>query len=378
MTVFKTFLKVLNKYKSIIIMYTVILVFFGAFNMQSSDNQINFTNVKPNVLIINNDNGLISEGLVNYIAENSNIKDIEEDKIDDAIFFRDISYVIYIPSGFTEQFVNHQNPKLDIKSNKDYNASLAEILVERYLKVAGIYTDIYSEEELLLKISDTLNNTVELEMTSKIDTDNLSKAAYYYNFMNYSLLAGSVYVICLILSSFKDEKVSKRTNISSTKIETYNKTLLLSNSLFALFLWLCYVILSFILVGDIMFTTHGLIYILNSLVFTFCALTIAFLIGNLINNKEAMNGIINVVALGSSFLCGAFVPVEWLPDFVLKIAHVLPSYWYIQTNEMLKTIEVFNFETLKPILVNSLVIVLFATLFIILTNIISKKKRVSE
>ena len=69
-------------------------------------------------------------------------------------------------------------------------------------------------------------------------------------------------------------------------------------------------------------TKEGLIYILNSFIFTICATTMSFFIGNLITNKNAVNGIVNVVALGSSFLCGAFVPMRWLPDSVLKIAHV--------------------------------------------------------
>ena len=123
-----------------------------------------------------------------------------------------------------------------------------------------------------------------------------------------------------------------------------------------------------------MFTTHGLIYIENSFIFTICAVTIAFLIGNLVNNKNAINGIVNVVALGSSFLCGAFVPMEWLPDSVLKIAHILPSYYYISTNEALKELEVINLETLKPILANMGILLGFAMGFVILRNILSKKK----
>ena len=78
---------------------------------------------------------------------------------------------------------------------------------------------------------------------------------------------------------------------------------------------------------------------------------------------------------GSSFLCGAFVPVEWLPDSILKIAHILPSYWYIQTNELVKKLEIINIETLKPILTNMGVVLLFSLLFIVLTNIITRKKR---
>ena len=75
----------------------------------------------------------------------------------------------------------------------------------------------------------------------------------------------------------------------------YNRQLLLANGILIFILWILYVILSFVLIGNIMFTTHGLILIANSFVFSICSLTIAFLIANIINNKNAINGIINVV-----------------------------------------------------------------------------------
>ena len=382
MTVFKTFLKVLNKCKAPIIMYTVFLIFFAGFNIKTSDTSMNFTASKPDILIINNDKEEgITKNLIEYVKNNSNIIDIKEDKqaIDDALFYRDVNYIIYIPDNFREDFLEHKNPKIEIKSTGDYQASLAEMLLERYLKVANIYNnEIYEEDELIKKIEDTLNKQTEIEITSKIDVDSVSKAGFYYNFMNYCLLAGCIYVICLILSSFKDERINKRTIISSMSYKKYNRNLLISNSLFAITLWLFYVLLSFILIGNIMFSTYGLMYILNSLVFTICALTIAFLIGNMMNNKNAINGIVNVIALGSSFLCGAFVPMEYLPNSVLKIAHILPSYWYIKTNELLKEIEIFNLETLKPIMINMGVIIIFSVVFIIITNIISKNKNSKE
>ena len=64
-----------------------------------------------------------------------------------------------------------------------------------------------------------------------------------------------------------------------------------------------------------------------------------------------------------------------MPDTILKIAHILPSYWYIQTNEAVKTLETINFETLKPILINMGVVLLFSLFFVVVTNIITKKKR---
>jgi len=78
MTIFKTFLKVLNKYKVTIIMYAVILIFFAGFNMKNNDNSMSFIASTPDVLIINNDEEKgITKSLINYIKENSNIKEIK-------------------------------------------------------------------------------------------------------------------------------------------------------------------------------------------------------------------------------------------------------------------------------------------------------------
>lgn len=379
MIVFKTFLKILNKNKFIIILYTVFLIGFGGFNMQTSDNSTNFVASKPDIMIVNYDEEKgITKDLIKYITDNSNIIELNnnEEAINDGLFYRDVNYVIYIPENYSEDFMDGKNPEINIKSTGDYQSSFAEMLLSRYIKVANIYQkSIKNEDELTSKINETLSKQSEVEITSKLDTDSLAKATFYYNFASYSILACLVYVICLVLSSFKDIKIQKRTIISSTDYRKLNRQLLLSNSLFSIILWGVYVALSFALIGDVMFSNQGIIYLINSFIFTMCATTIALFIGNLISNKNAINGIVNVIALGSSFLCGAFVPMKWLPDGVLKIAHILPSYYYISSNESLKTLEVFNLETMQPIITNMIVILGFSIIFIILTNIVSKRKQ---
>ena len=100
MTIFKTFLKVLNKCRVPIILYTVFLIGFGGFNMQTSDNSTNFVASKPDILIINKDEEKgITKNLIDYIKNNSNIIDIKdtEEAVNDALFYRDVNYIIYIP-----------------------------------------------------------------------------------------------------------------------------------------------------------------------------------------------------------------------------------------------------------------------------------------
>ena len=379
MTVFNTVLKIINKYKFNIILYTALLITFAGVNFKSGNNTTNFIATKPDVYIINYDeNKGITKDLIKYLNKNTNIKKLDNNKeaINDALFYRDVNYIIYIPKGFREDFLKGENPKIKIKTTNDYNSVLAENLLDNYIKTLNIYLkNSPSEQELIKKVNKTISTSTKVKITSKLDTNTLSQVAFYFNFLNYSILAGCVYVICLILSSFKEEKIHKRMMISSTSYKRINQKLLLSLGVIALLLWIFYIALAFILLGKVIFKAHGILYIINSFIFMIVSLSLAFLIGNIVNSKTAINGIINVVALGSSFLCGAFVPMEWLPKYVVSISHILPSYWYIKTNELIKTIEIINLKNIETLIKNGLVLIIFMIIFITITNIISKKKR---
>ncbi len=379
MTVFKTFFKILNKNKGIIILYTVILLTFGAFNMSNSESTMVFEASKPDIYIVNEDEEVgITKDLIRYIKENSDTPEIENTKeaIDDALFYEEVNMVVYIPKGYHKDFMEGKNPEITVKKSETYYASFAEMIVKRYIKIATVYQkSITDENQLIEKVNETISKETQTQITTKLDTTALGKATFYFNFASYSYLACLIYVISLILLTFNEEKVRKRTIISSYNYKKRNRILLLSNLLYSFVLWLIYAVMSFVLVGNVMLSLHGLILFINSFIFVICATCISFFIGNLITNKNAVSGIVNVVALGSSFLCGAFVPSEWLPDFVKTIAHVLPTYYYIDTNDKLKAIEEFNFDTLQPLLVNMGIVIGFSILFIILSNVVSKKNR---
>lgn len=377
MIIFKTFLKILRRSLVPILMYTTILIFFAGFNMQTSENNMSFIPDKPDVLLINEDEGnIFSDSLVTYMEGHSHVVSLSEIvNVEDALFYRDINFALTIPKGYGDSFLNGKNPQLEVKSTGDYQASLAEMLLSRYLKIASVYEKTTEDpEEVVRSVLTQIDNEVEVSLTSHIDTNELSRVTYFYNFLNYSFLAGCVYVICLILSSFREEKINKRTIVSSINEKTYQRVLLLSNGLFALVLWILYVLLSYLLLGSVIFSMHGVFYLFNSFVFLWCVLLIAFLIGNLIQNKNAVNGIVNVVSLGSSFLCGAFVPMEFLPDGVLFLAHILPSYYFIKNNEILKTLETFTFSSLQPFWINLGCLIFFCILFWLLILIHSKWK----
>ena len=379
MTVFKTFFRIVNKLKPTIILYTALLIVFGAVNMKTSDNNINFVNSKPDILIINQDvNKGLTKNLIDYMKKNSNIVKVEnnEEKINDSLFYREVSYVIYIPKDYRKNVLLGKNPKLDIKKTDEYDAHLSEMMLKRYIKLQNIYNkEAGSEDELITLINDNINDDVNVKITSKVDTSKTYNIAYYFNFASYSILAIIIYIICLVLCSFKEESISKRINISSINYKSHNNKILLASIVFSSIVWLLFVIIGVTIVGDIMFSLRGLISIINSFIFTFCALTLSILISSLTNNKNAISGIVNVIALGSAFLCGAFVPSEYLPNSVLNFAHILPAYYYINSNDLLKNIDVINISSMHPIIINMVIIIMFSILFIILNNVVTKKRR---
>ena len=55
-----------------------------------------------------------------------------------------------------------------------------------------------------------------------------------------------------------------------------------------------------------------------------------------------------------------------MPDYVLKIAHVLPTYYFVENNELIKSMETLDFNGIKPLLINGGIVIGFSVVFICL------------
>ncbi len=379
MTVFKTFWKIVNKYKGTIILYTVMLISFGGINLASNDTTTTFTSTLPNIAIVNNDqNSVLTNNLISYLSENSKVVDIEndEEKINDALFYRDVSYVVYIPKNYTNDVLKGMNPTINIKSTNDYTSSLEEMMLTDYLNLQNTYLKLTTDQAKLTNyINDTLKDKSEVVLTSKVDTKSLSKVSRYFNFASYSILAVVIFIITLVLTSFKEKTVNKRIVVSSMNYKKHSGLILKSSLLYALIVWVLFSLLAIILLGKSLLNIRGLLLFLNTLIFTLQALTFALLISSLVNNKDAIGGIVNVVALGSAFLCGAFIPSMYLPEKVVSISHIFPAYYYNNSNDLVTSLEVINLTTLKPFIANIMMMLVFMLVFIVLNNFVIKNRR---
>ncbi len=380
MIVFKNYFKVAKPFLPMIIIYTCIFVAIATI---TSTNGIQTDTVyqanQTNIAFINRDNDTkLTKAFLHYIKDNAHYIDLKDDESEmrDALFFRKVDYIMIIPKNFTEDFLNQKDVKIETMDIPDsYTSIYSKTLMNRYLNTAQLYlkSDM-SLEDIVQSIQKDLNQHSPIEMKKGNVHEQISSASSFYNFSNFTFQSITIVVIAMVMLSFHEEKVKKRSLVSATSYQSFNRQLLLANIITALGIWLLYVVVSLILYQQAMLTYQGLLLILNSLIFMIFVFTLSFFLTIITNRKTVIDGISTVIGLGTSFIAGAFVPQELLSDFVLSIAKLTPSYWYISNNNEIAKISSLSWETLQPIMINMTIILGFALFFYICIQITSYLK----
>ena len=403
MIVFKTFWRIMKQYWWIVFLYVTILTSLSIINLSAAP-VTDFVDTKPEITIINQgptdpSAKPYTKNFLDYLSKNTKIINLTEAETTDALFYQEISMILYLPEDLDSKILAGEKITLDYRTSGNYTAELSKNLIQRYFELQR--TEVLDSQELATKshpsdknsstlpldpsknsdkiisnLNQKLNQSPTIKLASK-NVTSLSKIAAFFNFASYTIMAIILYVTCFINASFNKSTVKKRTMVSSLTLKKYNLNLLLANSIFAFAVFTLLIILSFFVLGNIIFTPFFLFQILNTLLYSLAALTLAELVSTFNLSKDAVSGAVNLLSLAPAFLSGAFVPTYFLPSFVLVIARIFPSYWYIDTNHKITTMAQFDFNSFLAILPNILVLVLFSIIFIIGNLILAKKKRIN-
>lgn len=393
MIVFKTFWRIMKRYWWIVFIYVAILTSLSVINLNAAP-VTDFVDTKPEITIVSQDSSDLAtkpftKNFLNYLSKNTKIIDLKESETTDALFYQKISMILYLPEDLESKILSGQKVTLDYRTSGNYTAELSKNLIKRYFELQRTeilesknsskeQPNILSEdsEKIISRLNQRLDQSPTVRLASKNAT-NLSKIAAFFNFASYTIMAIILYVTCFINASFNKSPVKKRTMVSSLHLKKYNFSLLLANSIFAFSVFALLTTLSFFVLGDIVLTPFFIFEILNILLYTLAALTLAELVSTFNLSRDAVSGVVNLLSLAPAFLSGAFVPTYFLPSFVLTIAHIFPTYWFIDTNNKITTLTEFNFSSFLTILPNLLVLVLFSIIFIVANLVLSKKKRIN-
>lgn len=378
MIVFKNYIKIVKGYLPMVLMYTGIFLLFAVIATSAGDSTTSFTALKPKLAIQNNDpQSTFTKDFVAYLEQQGTIIELTDATYaeSDALFYRKVDAILTIPKGFGSDFQHGLAPKISSQVVPDSaNAAYITMFVNQYLDACQYYLDHgFTETEMRQALQTYHRVKTEVSMLD-VKQNHLVKAQNFYNFANYTILATTIMVIGLSMYTFYHSTIWRRNLVSPIPISKINRQLFLGNICMTTIVWLLYVVISIVMYGNMMLSKRGGLLILNAFLFSIVALSIGFLLGILVKNREAQSGLINVIALGSSFLCGAFVPQELLSEMVLNIAPVLPSYWFVKNNNAIVLLSDFKVSSLQPIVISMMIMMGFVILFFGLANIISKQK----
>lgn len=351
MQIFKTFFKIANKYKGTTIVYfsvfLVLVVLMGKIAETNGNDQFTAASVK--FAVIDSDNSKASNALIDYVSNKHKLvelPDYEDETLQDNLYYKNISYIIYIPedyekrlmAGDTDKLISH-TMKTDSAAGYFFNQDINAYLDTLQLYVAGGY----NLEEALVKADTTATEAVNSPVTTISFNKNESKLDeslyYFFKYYAYAILSVLLMGLSPILITFHKDTLKARIDCSSLPKRMQNISLMLSGVIYAIGLWLLLMIFATIYYGPAnMLSQEALMCVLNSFVYVIVMLVLAVLVGAFNLGANGLNLVANCIGLGSSFLCGIFVPLWVLSDKAVAVGKFFPAYWYVTSTDMISGI----------------------------------------
>ena len=384
MKVYNAYLKILKqKIRSIVIYFilfiTLFIIMTKAFGESSEET---FVQTKGSIVINNYDNSKLVDSFLQYLGNYCVIDyELEKESQQDALFFRQIDYIITIPKGFGEDFLAGKNPKMEKFSVPDsYDNFYIEQLVNNYLQSSDLILrnakDI-TEDELIASVTDILSENTVVKMQSVEKKEDYT-FGFYYRYLGYILTAMIIIIVGTIMMSFNQKEIYQRNVVGPISLSSLNLQLILGNLTFVGIALGIFFVLGIVLDPVKAITLTTLLFWCNTFVYAISILCLAYLLSFVLKSKAAIDAVSTIISLGVSFLSGVFMVQSMLDETVLRIASFFPTYWFVLANDTIATLNKINIENIKPVVQYMLVELAFAAAFFSVTLVVSKYKRRAE
>jgi len=339
-----------------------------------------YVSSKASFAVCDNDNSELSRALVEYLSEEhelyeEEIKD-ETESIQDNLYNRNIHAFLRIPAGFEENVKNgNYVDSLEVITIPGTSTSkVFESDVDSYLGNLSIFlSEGYSVEDAVKCTNEIMKVEIAVTLPDVGNDSNVRSVSYsLFNYLGWIFVVMMIVGITPVLQVFGRKELRDRIECSSYKFSNVNKELILGVAITGFGICIAIFGVTAALLKNEVLTEKGLWFGINMVTYMMVAVSLAFLVSKLTNNEQIVSMIANIVSLGMSFICGIFVPMEFLGENVKKVAHLLPAFWY---NKACVGIDQGAGAHLTEILSSMGIQILFAIVILIAGVIIARKKR---
>lgn len=391
MKVFKACFKITRRHIISLLIYFsafTLLAVLLSFSMKPADNT-DFEKTRPTYSLISRDGETPAVlGLRAFLDTVGDRVELEDDKkaLQDATFFHASDYILILPQGFSESLLTDSPLEAETVTTPDSAGGYyMDIQVNQYLRLFQAFHLAAPESnltELAAKTSDAVSAEAQVETVSFGKQQPVpEQAAMYFQVLPYILLVLIISCVSTIMMPFQRPDLRMRNMCSPLPALKINLQLILFGAAVSFLAWLVLILTGFGLYGSYLagIDFRSLLLLFgNSLALTAVCLSIAILTGSFIKTSSSQNAVANIFSLACSFLGGVFVPLEMLGEGVLRVARLVPTYWYSMALKKICALTSYSPETLEPIWKDMLVQVGFAAAFFCISLVIYKVKNTSE
>lgn len=383
MQVFKLYFQVLRRYLGQMLMYVGIFmgVFMGAILPQVTKNEAEeYTQAKSDFAVFDYDNSELSHAIIEYLEHVHNLKTIETDEkevIQDELYAMNVDCVIRVGEGFEDAFIAGDGEEyLEVFAIPDtVRAVLFEQNLNSYLSMVNTYVSAgFAVEEACEKAVAAVETGVEVGLVDETVSEPLGIRHYFFKYLSWIFVCMCVNGITSALISMDKKGVRDRIECSAYKFVRMNMEIVLGVLVTGLAICGIIIVVAFTTIPGEMLQADTILYILNAFCIMLVALAITFLISKATDKPQVISLMSNVIGLGMAFMCGIFVPMEYLSDTVIKIAHFLPAYWNVKTIQVIDNFTSREAGTLAGYMG---IQILFAVAILCVGMVVARKKRVA-
>jgi ABC-2 type transport system permease protein len=392
MRVFDVYGRIIKKNLPALGIYFGIFCFFAVLlSMSGNDAITGFFETESRVMIINHDtSNPVTDGLVDYLTSKSKViasVDTLEGKAD-SLFYEESQYILTIPEGFGESLILEEEPEILSKLTTDGSSAdvKTNLLIEKYLNTFRLYvksmevlpTDTDLLEEIRANVQADLSEEVTVQFLGAERKAEIEKASSFFKYMPYSMISILILGITSVMQVFNKSDLKRRTMCAPVSQTRISVSLFVGNLCFAVMAWLALVISAACMTGFPLSDPRFLLMCLEALVFTMAALSLSFFCSIFIKTPAAQHSFANVIALGTSFISGVFVPLSMLGENVKRVASFTPTFWYVSGIEETARLTTYGWNDLKNIYLAMAIQLLFAALFLALALVLTRQRKRKE
>lgn len=333
----KLFLRDKSSYIWLLVMPLAFAYFMGFAMGDGSDPR----NARPSILIVNDDDGFLSELFLEALGDQG-LRPVSEENAENA------ARGLTIPGDFSEKILSKEKTVFDffrIEGKADEQSFLAQVIVMRAVVAFNGYLVEYAMDngsEATLT-EDGLRSVMVEPNPVVLDARFAGKKPIPVGY-NLSLPGNLVMYLMVNLMVFGGAGIASERRLGVLRrlsINPITKAELLAGKLFGLMLLACVQIGVFLVLGQFAFGVNvgdnlfGIV--LTLLLFSWVASSAGLLIGFAFKAEEKIIGLSLMIALPMAALGGCWWPLEIVSETLQKVALAFPTRWALDALHQLIT-----------------------------------------